>query len=53
MICDWCGKKSRETLHDNKFFHVLDDYVYTPIICQKCYSELKKQKLSKLKLKNS
>jgi hypothetical protein len=42
MICDWCGKKYPETLKNKKSFHKLEDYVYTPVICNDCYRKLKK-----------
>ncbi len=40
MICDWCGKNYSEILQSKEVFHILEDYVNTPVICDDCYSKL-------------
>jgi|GEM_PF-6040209 uridine kinase len=40
MICDWCGKTCSKTLESKEVFHVLNDYVHNPVICEDCYSKL-------------
>jgi hypothetical protein len=42
MICDWCGRKYSETLQTKEVFHLLEGYALSPVICDECYSKLKK-----------
>lgn len=53
MICDWCGKNNSKSSDSKEVFHILAGYAFTPVICDNCYSELKKTKSFTWKQKNS